>query len=57
MTRSLFSLAAFLAFANGAPAQPIWISEPEPPADGRLQTLAVRLPRKRAEARAPQWLP
>jgi hypothetical protein len=34
----------------------IWISEPEPPADGRLQTLAVRLPRRRAEARAPQWL-
>jgi hypothetical protein len=35
----------------------IWISEPEPPADGRLHTLAVRLPRKRAEARGPQWLP
>jgi hypothetical protein len=35
----------------------IWISEPGPPADGRLHTLAVRLPRKKAEARGPQWLP
>ena len=34
----------------------IWISEPEPVADGRLHSLAVRLPRKRAEARGPQWL-
>jgi hypothetical protein len=34
----------------------IWISEPEPLADGRLHTLTVRLPRKRAEARGPQWL-
>jgi hypothetical protein len=35
----------------------IWISEPEPPAGSRLHTLAVRLPRKRTEARAPAWLP
>jgi hypothetical protein len=34
----------------------IWISEPEAPADGRLHTLTVRLPRRKAEARAPQWL-
>jgi hypothetical protein len=35
----------------------IWISEPEPVAKGHLQTLVVRLPRKRVEARGPQWLP
>jgi hypothetical protein len=34
----------------------IWISEPEPPAAGGLHSLAVRLPRKRAEARGPLWL-
>jgi hypothetical protein len=35
----------------------VWISEPEAPTEGRLHTLAVRLPRKRTEARAPAWLP
>lgn len=34
----------------------VWISEPEGPADGRFRALKVRLPRKRAEARAPAWL-
>jgi hypothetical protein len=35
----------------------VWIAEPETPADGRLHALTVRLPGKKAEARAPQWLP
>jgi hypothetical protein len=35
----------------------VWISEPEASAEGRFHTLTVRLPRKRAEARAPLWLP
>jgi hypothetical protein len=36
----------------------VWISEPAPaPGDGRLHTLAVRLPGRKAEARAPQWVP
>jgi hypothetical protein len=35
----------------------VWISEPEAAGEGRLHTLAVRLPRKRAEVRAPLWLP
>lgn len=35
----------------------VWISEPEAPRETRLHTLAVRLPRKRTEARAPLWLP
>ncbi|MFL6236293.1 MAG: hypothetical protein ACJ76N_24390 [Thermoanaerobaculia bacterium] len=35
----------------------IWISEPEAAGESRLHTLAVRLPRKRAEVRAPLWLP
>jgi len=35
----------------------VWISEPGPPAEGRFHSLTVRLPRKRAEARAPVWLP
>jgi hypothetical protein len=34
----------------------VWISEPEAPA-GRFHTLSVRLPKKRAEVRAPLWLP
>jgi hypothetical protein len=34
----------------------IWVSEPEAPADGRFHSLAVRLPRKKTEARAPLWL-
>jgi hypothetical protein len=34
----------------------IWISEPEAPANGLFHTLAVRLPRRKAEARAPGWL-
>jgi hypothetical protein len=35
----------------------VWVSEPEAPAAGRLHSLTVRLPKKRAEARAPLWLP
>jgi hypothetical protein len=34
----------------------IWVSEPEAPADDHLHSLTVRLPGKRAEARAPLWL-
>ncbi len=34
----------------------IWVSEPEAPADGHLHSLTVRLPGKKAEARAPLWL-
>jgi hypothetical protein len=34
----------------------VWISEPEGRAGGGFRRLTVRLPRKRAEARAPQWL-
>lgn len=32
------------------------ISEPDSPVDGRLHALAVRLPGRQAEARAPAWL-
>lgn len=34
----------------------VWVDEPEAPADDRLHTLAVRLPGRKAEARAPLWL-
>jgi hypothetical protein len=34
----------------------VWISEPEAPGDAGFHALRVRLPRKRAEARAPAWL-
>ncbi|HEX4496600.1 MAG TPA: hypothetical protein VIE43_13090 [Thermoanaerobaculia bacterium] len=34
----------------------IWVAEPEAPADDHLHALAVRLPGKRADARAPLWL-
>jgi hypothetical protein len=34
----------------------IWVSEPETPADDHLHSLTVRLPGRKAEARAPLWL-
>ncbi len=34
----------------------VWVDEPEAPADDRLHTLTVRLPGRKAEARAPLWL-
>ncbi|HEX6903145.1 MAG TPA: hypothetical protein VF789_25735 [Thermoanaerobaculia bacterium] len=34
----------------------IWISEPDEPAAGKLQTLAVSLPRKGGLVRAPAWI-
>jgi hypothetical protein len=34
----------------------IWVSEPASPADDRLHSLTVRLPGRKAEARAPLWL-
>jgi hypothetical protein len=34
----------------------IWISEPDKPAAGRLQTLAVSLPRRGGVVRAPAWI-
>jgi hypothetical protein len=35
----------------------VWISEPEASGENRFHALRVRLPRKRAEVRAPLWLP
>ncbi len=35
----------------------VWISEPEAAGENRFHALKVRLPRKRAEVRAPLWLP
>lgn len=35
----------------------VWVAEPAAPADNRLHTLSVRLPGRKAEARAPRWLP
>jgi hypothetical protein len=35
----------------------ISIAEPDSPVEGRLHTLAVRLPGRKTEARAPAWLP
>jgi hypothetical protein len=34
----------------------IWVAEPEAPADDHLHSLTVRLPGRKADARAPQWL-
>jgi hypothetical protein len=34
----------------------LWVAEPEAPADDHLHSLTVRLPGRKADARAPQWL-
>ncbi len=34
----------------------IWVAEPGAPADDHLHSLTVRLPGRKADARAPQWL-
>jgi hypothetical protein len=34
----------------------LWIAEPDAPVDGRLHTLAVKLPGRRGTVRAPEWL-